>query len=277
MASVALASSERFEIGRVVERVLNVLRRNPRTLLLAALLLAAIPRAIGAAIQLVSFNAGAGPMGPGYWISGLIGLASAVVLQPALLFGVVSDLSGGKATLGQMLNVAVRTALPALVVGVIVYIASFIGLCLLIVPGIIVALMLCVATPARVIEGPGIMRALSRSSELTQGSRWAILGFFVVLFVLSLLFSMLVGLVVSLLGLESGYGAVFSLFTNPRASSEIVRTSMSWSHWPTLLVVGPLVASFQTLIGAAAIASVYYELRWVKDGVRGESLAAAFD
>jgi hypothetical protein len=47
---------------------------------------------------------------------------------------------------------------------------------LLVVPGIIVFLMLFVATPVCVVEQLGPLASMDRSTQLTRGHRWKILG-----------------------------------------------------------------------------------------------------
>ncbi|HWF00716.1 MAG TPA: hypothetical protein VG248_13025 [Caulobacteraceae bacterium] len=272
MVATTVGAYQRFEIGRVIERVVTVFKRNPVPLLLAGLLLSALPRALVGVLSMaqgVTFDPGSIAM------RGLIGFAGAIItlvggilLQPALLFGVVSDCAGGRPTLGQMMRVAVRTALPVLAVGILVGIAVGIGFVLLIVPGVFLALMLCVAAPARVVEGEGVMRAINRSMELTRGHRWAILGFFLIYAVLSLLVMLVVGLVIMAVG--AGSGGLFGYLT-ARAGT------IGWAVWPVALVIAPLVQALTTTVGAAAIASVYYELRTLKDGIGADALAQAFD
>jgi hypothetical protein len=43
------------------------------------------------------------------------------------------------------------------------------------------------------------------------------------------------------------------------------------------LVVTPLLQAFSALVGAAGIASIYFELRTIKEGVGVEALARAFE
>ena len=47
--------------------------------------------------------------------------------------------------------------------------------------------------------------------------------------------------------------------------------------WLRQIVVTPLVQSFTAMVGAAGVASIYFELRTIKEGIGIEALAAAFD
>lgn len=62
------------------------------------------------------------------------------------------------------------------------------GLVLLIVPGLIVSVVVSLAVPARVVEGIGPLKSISRSIDLTRGLRWRLFGY-----------NLLVGLLVPLL------------------------------------------------------------------------------
>ena len=275
MTTITAEPAARFEIGRILERMAGVLRRNFASLALIALLLSALPHALGALLVLASHHdvgEVVAPViqrwGPAFWVMGVLGVVSAILLQPALLFGVAKDLTGARASLGEMLAVAVRTALPVLAVGIVAWLAVCVAAIFLIVPGIIVALILCVALPARVLEGPGVMRALNRSADLTRGHRWGILGFFLILMLIFIVISMIAGVVTSALHLVAGEDFMGSMMSGAR---------YSWWNWPSLLIVRPLVSALETLIGATAAAALYYELRQVKEGVDAGSLLANFD
>ena len=133
--------------------------------------------------------------------------------------------------------------------------ATFVGLFLLIVPGVILALALCVSAPAQVVEGHGVFEALGRSSDLTRNHRGAILLLFVLFFI--------------------GFAIL-------RAFAEIVPLTASFASigaadTTKLMVVDPLIQALSALLGAAGIASIYFELRTIKEGVGVEALAKAFE
>ena len=278
MASVALASGGRFEIGRVIERTFGVLRRDPLPYLLLGFVLYALPKLLFfliftartvsmSAQSLASFNPVA------FWSHlGVVAIIFSVVtwviglaLQPALFSGMVVGLSGGTPQVSKMLAVGVRLALPVFAIAVITTICFTIGMVLLIVPGIIVGLMLCVAAPVRVAEGPGIIRALQRSAELTQGYRWALLGLFAIFIAIFIGISLFAGVIT--IGLTAVTGGLAAMATAGGVGP--LQTAM--------LVVNVIFGTLESLMIMAAIASAYVELRGLKDGVGPETLAAAFD
>jgi hypothetical protein len=133
------------------------------------------------------------------------------------------------------------------------------------VPGVILALMWCVAAPVQVVEGPGVFASIGRSRELTRGHRWMIL----VLMIVFVVVAWVASTIVAVAGLAStGFGGLMSLATQAPAFGSFV--------WFIQVVFTPLVGAFESLIAAAGVASLYFELRAVKEGAGAESLAAAF-
>ena len=65
---------------------------------------------------------------------------------------------------------------PAAKVAPLAWILTFIGFLLIVIPGIILTLMWIVSTPSMIVEDKGVFDSMSRSSELTKGNRWRILG-----------------------------------------------------------------------------------------------------
>ncbi len=246
--------TERFEVARVLSRMAGVLSRNFRVLAILALTLSGLPAVLaGSAALGLSGPFGATAGGP------LLGLLlvpfTSTLLQAALIHGTVSDLNGRPATIGDCLNTAVRHVLPLIGVTIATTVASFAGFVLFIIPGVIIALTLCVSAPVRVVEGRGVFDSLGRSGELTRGHRWAIL-------LLVLLNALIAGAVQA-----ATLSVPLALTTVTRGSDSVLAS----------LVIAPITQSFSALISAAGVASVYFELRTIKEGVGIEALAAAFD
>jgi hypothetical protein len=102
------------------------------------------------------------------------------------------------------LGASVRFALSKLVwlwaLSLIVGVIVVLGFVALIVPGVILAIMLCLAIPALLLENVGVAGSLSRSRELV-GHRWGkTFATFVVLGLIVLVISIVVGVVTALLG-----------------------------------------------------------------------------
>lgn len=98
---------------------------------------------------------------------------------------------GEEARLGDLLppgELLWRYLLVSILVGVIVVA----GIILLIIPGIYFAVRLSMANYL-VLEGSGVREALHKSGKMTDGSKWHLLGFFVVLILVNIVGALLLG------------------------------------------------------------------------------------
>jgi hypothetical protein len=112
-----------------------------------------------------------------------------------------------------------------------------------------------VIVPVLVVERTGVFGTFGRSAELTKGHRWAILGLAVVVWLISL---------------------VLGLAILPFQSALVLPGGGILAMTP-LLIVNGVVNVITTTIIAVGTASVYYELRSIKEGIGPEQLAAVFD
>jgi uncharacterized membrane protein len=86
-----------------------------------------------------------------------------------------------------------------LIAAILVWFILTIGFLLLVVPGIILALIFCFYSYAIVDRGLGPIDALKHSAAVTKGARMALLGFWIVAFLLNLvgLLALVIGLFVT--------------------------------------------------------------------------------
>ena len=116
---------------------------------------------------------------PGHWSTLAVFLSAGVypVAQGAVVCACQQARQGQRPGLGSYLRIA--TKIPRLIVaGLISYIGIFVGLALLIVPGLIVIARWSVFVPATVIEddvGIGVA-PLARSNSLVRGDSWTALA-----------------------------------------------------------------------------------------------------
>jgi hypothetical protein len=127
-----------------------------------------------------------------------------------MLMSAVLTICASQAYLGEAVDIGVavrRTVsrLGALIVStIIVTILVFVGIVLLVAPGIYVLAMYFAVTPVILLEDTGVLAALTRSSELSKGRKWHILVtmflvgliYFVVLMGLSIVTALAGGFVV---------------------------------------------------------------------------------
>lgn len=128
---------------------------------------------------------------------GLIGLVLSIVgtfwVQGALTEA-VADVRDGRidTTIGELYT-RTRPRLPSLIVaGLLAALGIVIGLVLLIAPGLYLLSRWAVITPAIVLEKRSAGESFTRSSELTAGNRWKVLGVVVVTLVILVIGSAIV-------------------------------------------------------------------------------------
>lgn len=247
-----------IDIGRVITRGFDALFKNAVPFFGASLVLAGVP-ALLLEMYFVRTLLGASPeqlfMSGGFWLNILLSIIVTMVttalLQGILVRSTILHLSGQRVDLGHSVTVALGMILPIIGLSIIVGICVMFGLLLLIVPGIIVYCVFAVAVPALVEERKGVFASMSRSSDLTSGSRLMIflLGviYFVIFWILSAVVSGMTGAAVYSSGamLVSGIGQM-------------------------------LLTTFTSALSATLIASLYAELRTIKEGATPSSLAQVF-
>jgi len=256
--TAATTTSARFDMGRVASRTFGVIGRNFVVFTLLALVLAGVPEAI------THYFAQTKPLGGGLETSflsaafGLIGFIALSVLQAALVHGTIADLNGKKASFGDCLATGMRFLWPVVGVSLLLGLAVGFGFLLLIVPGVLMGLAWCMNVPVVVVERKSVFESFSRSADLTRGHRWPIFGLAVVY--------VLIVWIIDAVALAATGG--FNLAALARGEAGF--NGVEW-------VVLTLMQVVQSLIGAAGLASIYYELRSGTEGVGAESLASVFD
>jgi hypothetical protein len=242
-----------FDMGRVVKATFAAVQRHAMILFPAAFVLTAIPN--GLAMYSIQ---GVPPeqifAAPLYWVSLVLSILAACVLQAMVVHTVVNGHKGAETSLPSSFAASLKSILPLFLVSVLAYLGAVLGSILLVVPGIILMVMWIVAGPAVVVEGVGPIKALGRSRALTKGSRWPIFG---------LLF---VGILISFVISFGIYGFNFAAMSAASASPQLPQVLAT-------IVIGT-ITSVITFCGLAAI---YSELRMVKEGASNDQLATVFD
>jgi hypothetical protein len=249
--AAAVPTSERFSVGAVLGRSLRVWAANllPFLVLTVVCYSPFIVYSIGWVNQgdfsrdsLTTFT--------------LIATAAELLLgtlaSGALTYGVVQQLRGHRASIGQCIAVGLARLLPILGVGLLTGLCILGGVLLLLIPGIIAACALWITVPVAVVEHPGVVGALKRSAALTRGHRRDI---FAILFVLGL----------------ADFGV-----------DKIIESAMLSGY----VTLDDAKAYFYVVLGAAVLfgalrsaaqAVGYSQLRLEKDGVDAEQIARVFE
>jgi len=150
----------------------------------------------------------------------------------------------------------VRILIASLLMGLVI----LLGFLLMVIPGVMLAVGLAVAIPAVVLEaGRSASGALSRSWELTRGSRWRIFGLGLTLLVLLYIPVVAISGLVAVLvprGAAAGFGA--------SSTATIVA-----------LAIGGVVQLFIYPLFYCVLTVTYYDLRVRKEGFDLELLASS--
>jgi hypothetical protein len=254
-----VATSGRFQVGRVFSNAMGTLSRNAAALIVLALGLGFLPGLLNDWLVLsdLTQQTPRTPYGvfasPLYWLSLLISILAYSVLSVAVTYITVVDLDGRRPESAVTVATALRRALPLFAVSLLFGLAVAIGFALLIVPGLMLLTMWSVAGVCLVAERTGIIESFSRSRTLTKGSRWQIFGIFVILVIISAAINFLLALVL-------GGG-----FSGAASGPNVVLAGLR-------VVVGAIF----TLVFAVIMAATYVELRTIKEGASTTNLARIF-
>jgi hypothetical protein len=191
-----------------------------------------------------------------YRSAGIILMLSLIVTPlstGALTHSVYQSLRSKPVSVGESLSVGLTRFGPLL--GVAVCTALFVvgGLFLFIIPGLMLATLLYVASPVSVVEKKGVFESMQRSRTLTSGRKWQI---FVIMIGINILMSIVIRIVevATSSAISPGTGAlVFAL----GVQFFFQAISIGWN--------------------ATAAALSYYHLRSIHESVDIEDIANVFD
>lgn len=250
MASLPI-SDERFDMGRVISRTFGVIGRNIGLFFGLTLLLSTVPALLLRAVLGVPNPADISRFYLILAASTILSGISSYILTGALSYATVSDQNNDRPTFGKALGIGFRYAIPLLLLAIVSLFGVYFGFIFLFVPGIIIALMWCVAAPAMVSEGLGVFASLGRSRSLTKGWRWQIFGLLLVAVILMFMPVILASFLTG--GLDAQQSA-FSISA----------------------IVQGLFGAAASMILTTVLAATYIELRTIKEGTSAESLASIF-
>lgn len=188
------------------------------------------------------------------------GLLSAVAMLLDLLFSAAViratfvDATTGEADIPDALAYSLRSLLPLIGIALLSWLAMIVGLILLIVPGAIFFCMFAVAVPAFLAERSGVMASLDRSAALTKGHRWKVFGIFLLFWVAG--------------ALASGLADAAVRFGLPGVIGDGDQEAR---------LLGAVLETIGSIFTATLSASLYLELRTLKEGGSHETLSRIFE
>ncbi len=264
-----------FEIGDVISRSFEMLRRNFLPFAVTALVVIGIPAiltiifTIGAFGGLGGEGLGMGTLGAVGIVGALLGvltlIVSSIILPAAIIYASLKGWAGEPVSMRESLRLMLSRFWSLLGLGIVAAIAIGLGFLLLVVPGLILYSGWFVVVPVLIMERKGVFDSLSRSWELTSGYKWQIFAVIVIAFVIQ----MLIAALFSIPSMAMAIDVESVVAVDPGASfgfGYIVAQLFS--------MIGDAIAQ---LLAALFTASAYYELRRVKEGIGISSIASIFD
>jgi hypothetical protein len=131
---------------------------------------------------------------------GLVALAIGVIagtLYQGMVVSLVRDVQDGRrdSSVGQLIEATWPVVLPLIGAGILAGIGIAIGFLLLVIPGLILLTIWSVIAPVIVVERSGAIDAFGRSRALVKNHGWQVFGVIFVVFLITTVASIVLGLI----------------------------------------------------------------------------------
>lgn len=125
-----------------------------------------------------------------------VGVIAATLYQ-GMVVSLVRDVQDGSrdSSVGQLIEETWPVVLPLIGAGILAGIGIAIGLIILVVPGLILLTIWSVIAPVIVVERSGVIDAFGRSRALVKGNGWQVFGVIFVVFLITTIASIVLGLI----------------------------------------------------------------------------------
>lgn len=185
--------SRTIDIGDVVSKVFRIYGQYASVLIPVA----AVIFIIDAVFTALALNGGAA--------LGLLASVVAVVLSTlytGMVVTLVDDVRDGRLdhSVGGLFRSVAPVLLPLIAVSILAGLGIFIGLVLIIVPGLYLMTIWSVVSPVVVLERPGVFAAFGRSHQLVKGNGWQVFGVILLFFVIFFVIGSVLGVIGAALG-----------------------------------------------------------------------------
>jgi Membrane domain of glycerophosphoryl diester phosphodiesterase len=248
MTDVVRAAESNFRVGRTLSNSWRVFSANFVKVFLITIVVTAVYVGLS---RFVPRSAVPSSEVPKLAVLIVIGVLAILILytlaQAAILYVAFQSMRGRVVGIAEALRRGLSRFGAIVGLAILVGFGIWIGLILLIVPGIMFALRWSVALPACVVEGLGPLASMKRSAQLTKGHRWKLFGIFLLLWVVSALAGLLIGLLLKPAG--------------------VVVTQVVQAVWNAAW----------TAFWYVTLVMIYHDLRVIKEGVDIDQIAAVFD
>ena len=179
--------------------------------------------------------------------SALTGLAAG-----AIAYGTFQDLNDQPAGFGICIRRGLALVAPVIVVVLLSSLLTFVGYMAIAIPGLIIYTTLWLVVPVTVVERPGIINSLRRSSMLTKGCRWQIFGMILIL-------------------AAADAGTLWSIETLAAPNETTIASFLPYFFMS--LGATAVLTAFEAVVTTVT----YYKLRVAKEGTAIAEIARVFD
>lgn len=155
----------------------------------------------------------------GNFLLGLIAFGVGVIaatLYQGMVVSLVRDVQDGRrdSSVGQLVEETWPVVLPLIGAGILAAIGITIGLFILVIPGLILLTIWSVIAPVIVVERSGAIDAFGRSRALVKGNGWQVFGVILVVFLITLIVSIVLGVIGAGISDTFAMRALFSLIAS---------------------------------------------------------------
>lgn len=144
-----------------------------------------------------------------------VGVIAATLYQ-GMVVSLVRDVQDGRrdSSVGQLVEETWPVVLPLIGAGILAGIGIAIGLVLIVIPGLILLTIWSVIAPVIVVERSGAIDAFGRSRAVVKGNGWQVFGVILVVFLITTIVSIVLGLIGAGISDTFAMRALFSLIAS---------------------------------------------------------------
>lgn len=257
-----------FDMGRVMNRSFSGLFKNIKPIMLVILVSLVVSSIISAPVYFLdSTNPNALLQSPIYWtvtaissVFGFLFFMFICIFTDHLAF---AHFTNRPADFRSVTLRSLKLTIPVFFIVFLYFIASYIGMIFLIVPGVIISVGWAIIGPSYLHEDTSLFGSFGRSWELTRGYKWWVWLATIVMGIIMTVVFVVAAVVLSL--------TAYSGFSGTDVSSAFTVGAFLMGLLFSLL----MYLSFA--LYASFITALYTELRELKEGPLGERMSAVFD
>lgn len=257
-----------FQFGRLMSRAFSGLFKNLKPIMLVILMSLVVSSVISAPMYFLdTTDPNAIMQSPLYWtvtaLSSVIGFLFFMFICIFTDYFAFAHFTNRTVDFRQTALKSIKYTIPVLFIVILYFIASYIGMIFLIVPGVIISVGWAVIGPTYLHEDTPLFGSFGRSWELTRGYKWWV---WLATIVMGIIMTLIFTAAVLLLSLTA-----FSGFTETDISSAFTVGAffMGLLFSLSMYLALALYASFTS--------ALYTELRELKEGPLAEEMSAVFD